>query len=64
MAKQTEPDRQPERDCPVIEITPEMIEAGVEEAWHGADAPQSVYDLVKRIYDVMDRVRQSAISHL
>jgi hypothetical protein len=44
-------------DCG-IEVTPEMIEAGVIEAWQDPNPPAFIEALVERIYRAMEQMRR------
>lgn len=45
-----------------VEVTREMVVAGVAELWHADAPPESVRLLVIRIYEAMERVRSTQTS--
>ena len=42
-----------------IEVTPEMLAAGVAAAWRDGPAPSIVTDIVERTYVAMEKARRS-----
>jgi hypothetical protein len=46
--------------CGVIEITPDMIEAGVDAAWREPNAPVMARALVERVYRAMEATRTAS----
>ena len=51
---------EPEDSPDDIEITPEMMEAGIRAAWPEPMAPQIVEDQVRKIYTAIEFVRLGA----
>lgn len=44
-----------------IEVTPEMLDAGIRAAWPWPDVPKVAGDIVRRAYVAMEKVRLASL---